>query len=479
MNKKKLLTDYIFNLLRMIVNIGLPVIILPFVINRIGPENYGIFAYTNSIVSYFTMAALLGIPDYAFRIISRKNALSEHRNELCKTVTEILSIQFISVSIALLLYFAAFYSFFSIEYKPIFLIFSILIASGYLNTEWFYLGRQKFKYIALRSMLIKMLNAAVIILVIKDGDNSYKYVLITVLTSLANGLVNIIGVIPFIRFKNLSIKQHIKPIMVLFGLAITGLINSSIDKTLIGILVGPIYVGYYAVGFRLSRVVQQIFSSLNNIVFPRVTALLATDDKKQSDKLIRFSMDYIFMFSFPMILGLVLYAKDIITIFFKAELVPAVYSLIILAGTVPVIAILGVIRRHVLLSRDKDSILIVLSLITTLTNIAINLILVPHYKHVGAAVATLFAESAGMIFGMIYIYNKFNILLLYTSQLKYLLATPVIFIPWWVSKYHLVYSNTFFTLLLNIGLSAILYFIILFIIRDDIFYRYTKKYLFK
>ncbi|OQY35526.1 MAG: hypothetical protein B6241_01080 [Spirochaetaceae bacterium 4572_59] len=257
LNKKKLFSDYLFNLSRMILNIGLPIITLPFVLNRIGPENYGIFSFSNSIISYFTLAAILGIPDYASRAIARL----EDRESIKQTASEIFAIQFISVSIALILFFAVFYPLAPLEYKAVFQILSIMIGACYFNTEWFFIGRQKFKYIALRSMIVKLLNVAAILLIIRDGDNSYKYALIVALTNLGNGIVNIAGTLPYLRFKNLELKQHLRPIMILFGLSITGLINTNIDKTLTGALVGPLYVGYYAVGFRLTRIIQQLFSA--------------------------------------------------------------------------------------------------------------------------------------------------------------------------------------------------------------------------
>lgn len=471
MNKKKLFSDYLFNLTRMILNIGLPIITLPFVMNRIGPENYGVFSYSNSIISYFTLVAILGIPDYASRAIARLN----DRESIKQTSSEIFAIQFISVSIALILFFAVFYPMAPLEYKPVFLILSIMIGACYFNTEWFFIGRQKFKYISLRSMIIKVMNVAAILLLIRNGDNSYKYALIIALTNLGNGIVNIIGTIPYLHFRNLDLKKHLRPIMILFGLSITGLINTNIDKTLTGALVGPLYVGYYAVGFRLTRVIQQVFNALNNIIFPRVTASLAFNKKEESDKLIRFSMDYIFLFSIPILLGLILYGNEIISLLFKPELLPAVNSLIILTGTVPVIAILNVIRRHILLSRDKDKVIFILAIITTGTNIIANLLLVPGYKHIGASIATLMAETAGMTYGILYIRNKFHIRLFYPGQLKYLSATPVLFIPWYLGNKYLDH-NSITTLVIQVTSSVILYFLILFILKDDVFFRYTNRY---
>ena len=131
-------------MIRMILNIGLPVITLPYVLNRIGPENYGIFSYVNSIISYFCMVAVLGIPEYAAREIARNKSYPD----IDKTASEVYAIQFISVSLVLISFWLIFYSLFSTEYKPVYKILSILIFTNYFNVEWFYVGHQRFRFMS-------------------------------------------------------------------------------------------------------------------------------------------------------------------------------------------------------------------------------------------------------------------------------------------------------------------------------------------
>ena len=249
MNKKKLFTDYIFNMFRMVLNIGLPVFVLPYVLNRIGPENYGVFSYANSIVSYFCMFAALGIPEYAARVVSRQ----KDSPDLGRIVTEVVVIQFAAVALTLGVYLGLFYSFFFTQYKDAFLVFAILILSNALNVEWFFVGTQRFKFISIRGIILKIINVIFLVLFIEHGDDYLIYTLITVLTTFANSLVNFLGILKLLRFKGLKLAGHIKPVFLLFSLNVAGLINGSLDKTITGMLVGPLYVGYYSLGFRLSQ----------------------------------------------------------------------------------------------------------------------------------------------------------------------------------------------------------------------------------
>ena len=442
--------------------------------NRIGPENYGIFSYVNSIVSYFTMLAVLGIPDYASRAIAR---IQNNPEAMKKTCSEIFVIQFISVSLAMGIFFLGFYPFFTGEYKTVFLILSILIFGNYFNTEWYYIGRQKFKFIANRSNLLKILNVLSIIFFIKHGDNSYKYALITALTSLGNNLITTAGIIPHLSFKNLSLRQHLRPIIVLFSLSVASLINSNIDKTLTGYLVGPLYVGYYAVGFRLTHVVMQIFKAMNNIIFPRVTASTANNDDKETMKLIQFNADYIIMLSAPILLGIALYGKLLLILMFGNDLAPAYLSLVILIGTIPALTLLNVVRRHILLPREKEKILIMIWAAMTVMNVVLNYMIVPHYKHVGAAFATLVAEASGMLFGLAYSKRKFGIRIIDSGQLIYLLATPVLLIPFSLRFLKPELVDKPLIMVIQIAVSIPLYFLCLYLLKDRVFYRLVRRFL--
>ncbi|QEN06995.1 flippase [Oceanispirochaeta crateris] len=456
----------------MVLNIGLPVFVLPFVLNRIGPENYGIFSYTNSIVSYFCMVAVLGIPEYAARLIARERKSPD----LGKTIAEMLILQTCSVTAAMILYFTLFFPFFTSQYRDAYLILSILIFSGYFNGEWFFVGTQRFKFMSLRGMIFKILNVAAMIMTIRHGDDYMKYTLITALTSLGNSLITFLGILKYIHlrdFRNLKVRRHLKPVFVLFSLSVAGLINASIDKTLTGYLVGPLYVGFYTLGFRLSRIILQLFTALNNIIFPRVTSYLAQNDDKQSSRLVSFNMNYILMLVLPIVLGMVLYSQDIISILFDSEMLPAVTSLIILSFIIPFQAIKRLVRQQILLPRDKERVILYITVAGILGNIILNLILVPHYFHNGAAAATLCMEFMDVMICLVYIRYKFGLIILTQDHIKYLLATPIVLIPYYFYGHgkELSLIELFFVVVI----SAFLYFMGLLLLHDPLFYKLVRK----
>ncbi len=469
LNRKKLFSDYLFNVFRMVLNIGLPIIVLPFVIRMIGAESYGIFTYTNSIISYFCMFAVMGIPEYASRVVSR----SKDSPDLSSIVSGIYLFQFFSVTVTLLLFLFGFYPFFVKQYFSTYLILSGMIFANYFNVEWFYTGQQRFKFMAVRSIVFKVLNVLAIFLLIREGSGAEIYAAITVLTAIGNGLVNMPRFLKQISLKKADPRGHGKPILVLFGLSITEMANASIDKTITGILAGPLYVGYYAIGFRLTRVLQQLFSSLNNVVFPRVMNYLAINDEKQSEKLISFNINYILMLSLPMVAGLHLYGRSITLIMFGEDILPAASALMVMGYTIPVIALKRVIRQQILLPRDKDKTILIPVVIGIVANVILNILLVPRYKHFGAAIATLSVETLGLVISLIMIYIFFRINLFRWSHLKYAASSLILLLPHYY--YMKLDQESILLLFLAVFVSILLYFTALLLVRDNLFSVILRK----
>ena len=66
----KVIKNYLYNLSNRILMIILPLITTPYVTRIFNSSDLGSYGYYNSIVSYFALAATLGIGNYAVKEIS-------------------------------------------------------------------------------------------------------------------------------------------------------------------------------------------------------------------------------------------------------------------------------------------------------------------------------------------------------------------------------------------------------------------------
>ena len=103
--KKSATKNYIYNMLYEVLVILVPVITTPYVSRTLGAEGIGVYSYTYSIVTYFSLFAALGTTVYG----RRESAIRQgDREQLTLLFWEIECFRIISSLVCLIVY--VFYS---------------------------------------------------------------------------------------------------------------------------------------------------------------------------------------------------------------------------------------------------------------------------------------------------------------------------------------------------------------------------------
>ena len=97
---KSLKRNATLNMIRSIMGLLFPIITFPYVSRVLGPVNLGKISFANSIVSYFTMIAALGISSYGIREAAK---LRNDKILLSKFVKELFVINILSTVVAYIL----------------------------------------------------------------------------------------------------------------------------------------------------------------------------------------------------------------------------------------------------------------------------------------------------------------------------------------------------------------------------------------
>ena len=96
---KSLKKNFVMNAILTVATILFPIISNPYVNRYLGPTGTGRVEFAVSIVSYFSLFALLGIPYYGIRIVAQ---VRNDQEELNKAVHELLIINVIMMLIFIL-----------------------------------------------------------------------------------------------------------------------------------------------------------------------------------------------------------------------------------------------------------------------------------------------------------------------------------------------------------------------------------------
>lgn len=390
---KSMGVNALLNALKTGLSIVFPLITYPYAFRILGAEGIGKVDYANSIVSYASMIAALGISTYAVR------EASKYRNER-KTLqafsNQIFSLNIVSTIVSYAILFACIIIFEGLRPdKCLICLLSLSIALTTLGVDWINTIFEDYLYITVRSIVTHLLSLLLLFMFVKDVNDYYWYAGLTVFTNSVVCISNWFYCRKYVHLKlvrNIEIHKHIKPVLTLFINAVATKIYMSADTTMLGAMLGDYYVGLYSMAVKIYNVVKHMLAALYSVSIARMSLLIASCDLKGVKKLYTSILVCITLVLVPASVGLIVTSREIILFMGGEEYIDAVLTLQILS-----IALIGAIYGgavtyclNIPLNREKTN--MIATSISAAINILLNILLIPRYQQNGAAITTAISE---------------------------------------------------------------------------------------
>jgi O-antigen/teichoic acid export membrane protein len=306
---------------------------------------------------------------------------------------------------------------------------------------------------------------------------------ILVIALLAGSIFNLIYSFTLIKTKlkfklklqwDKNILKTLFKIAIPFALAaIFTRVYSYIDQILLSVLIGDQSVGWYAVAFKITYAMQFIPAAFAAAIFPAMSHYYVCEKEKLVN-IFEKTMYFLIIFSIPIAIGIASLADKIILYLYTAEYEPSIITLQIL-----VFAVIAIFLSYpvgsILNACDKQTVNTVNLGITMIINIILNIILIPLYQHLGAAIAALVSLSAMFILNLIWVPKiiKYNYKFLIIKTIKALISALIMGIV-------IIYLKPFLNFIILIFIGAIIYSLIMFLIRgftkNDIHYLWQSLF---
>lgn len=209
-----------------------------------------------------------------------------------------------------------------------------------------------------------------------------------------------------------------------FGLPIVpGTLSSwivdSSDKYLIAYMLGMAFVGYYAPGYSLGIVVYTFAAPLSILLFPTLSKIYDEGKVEKVRTYLQYCLKYFLMFAIPSAFGLSLLSKQFLIILATPEIAtngylvtPFIAVTMLLHGAYRIIA-------QVIVLVKKTKIIGTVWILAAGINFGLNLVFIPYFGIVGAAVTTLVAYLFAFAFTMYYSRKYFK----FDFDLKFILKS--------------------------------------------------------
>lgn len=393
--KKNLGYQTIYQLL----NTCIPLITSPYLARVLGAEKQGVFSYTQSIVNYFTLFAMLGVLNYGTRAIADCENDKEKRS---RTFWNIYVLQMCCALISLSVYFVYLTQICS-ENGLIAFLQMVYLLGSLVDISWLFFGVEKFKITVSRNILVRICSVVLILTLVRKPSDLWIYTIImagSVFLSNAILWCFVSKEIDMKAVKDISrqeVAKHIKPNLVLFVPLLAMSVYHIMDKTMLGILSTYEQVGYYYNADKIINIPVGILSGVGTVMLPRMTALNKEGKWQEAKKIFLQSIEMIVVVSVAMACGISAIAKEFTPIFFGKGYDECIRLIIVLSPVLVVKGLSVVSRMQYLIPNHKERIFIESVLLGAVVNFAVNCFLIVRIGALGAVIGTLIAEFVSCV----------------------------------------------------------------------------------
>lgn len=269
------------------VNFILPLLTIPYLIQVIGIELYGLLAFATALMMYFII-----LSDYGFNLIAT-DEISINRDSISKVsdiFSAVLMVKFILVLVGfvILTLFILFFDRLSQNWEIYYLTFGIVIGQS-LFPIWFFQGMEKMRYIAILNILAKSIFLIAIFIFVKEEEDYYLVPLFNALGFIVSGVISLV----YIR-NNFGVSFNIQKIEVLqnylkkgwhiFISRIVVVFYTSSNLLILGVFTDNTMVGHYAIAEKVIGAISSLGAMINQVFFPYLSKIRSISEVNYYNK---------------------------------------------------------------------------------------------------------------------------------------------------------------------------------------------------
>ncbi len=450
-----------------------PLITIPYASRVLGAGGMGAVAFAQSISSYFSLVAILGVTYYGVKVCAE---VRTDKLALSKVVKEILVILLCSTLVVYAVYTVCIFTVPRfMDEKALFLEFGLTIWLTSFGMEWFYQALEQYSYITIRSVVFKLIALVLMFILVRNQNDYVLYGFTVIFAGCASNILNILRIRKLVDFstkQKLEIKRHFKPMVWYTAASIASGMYIQVDIVLLGFLGTNTQVGLYQLVSKIKSVLVTAVNSVGNVMLPRLSYYKSHNQKDKNDDLIAKNLNFVMVMGFAIIALLAICAKPIVLIMGGSGFLGSIPPLRIVGGAVLFSAMNIVLANH-LMSENKEKAWAIVNVIGLVLAVICNFFLIRAWGIAGAATSIVICE--GSMFAMrayvcrsllSRIRKRLNVFKILGAAIVASAATyPLTFIS----------TNVFVELVLEVGMFGIVYLAVLMVTKESFTYGMSRQ----
>lgn len=376
-------------------NFLIPLVIMPYVISRIGIDWFGVIS-----VAQVTMIYLSTIADYGFNLTATRE-VALYRNEqdtekISRFFFTVLSTKIIITALLFLVLLVL------VSVIPFFKTNSLLYTTGFayvigqsLLVSWFFQGIEKMKFVTYSVLLARIVFVVLVFLFIKGPGDSFLFLFFFGLGSVLAGFYSIYKAVKNFKLRFLfprwsDVLSQLKDGWQIMISSLSANVYLFANVFILRIFVGDLIVGYYSIAEKIFLAIRQMLSVFSQAIYPHICQLT---EKSKNHTVVFFKKVYqpflllvivgcsvVFIFSSP------------ITQLFAGKESDLPGFLLRILSIVPIIVCLNIPANLLLLSLNQKKSYFRISILGTMINLLANIVLADVWGATGTVIAIIITE---------------------------------------------------------------------------------------
>ncbi|WP_405323101.1 flippase [Methanobrevibacter sp.] len=439
-------------------------IFIPIITKSFTTAEYGMWAQVNTTIALVPNIANLGLPYTMVRFLSAE----KDKEKIKDSFYPMISLTFISTIIICLLFLTFGNTIANALFNGSMQVLYITTAISFfacmnLMLISFFRTFQQMKRYSLFLVLQSYIGVFVSIYLTYAGYN-----IETVVLGLLTGYVAVFIMMAFLIVKYLGIgigkwsnlKEQLAFALPTIPSNVSSWVVDSSDKYVIGILIGSVAVGCYSPGYALGSILLMFLSPFAVLLPAVLPEHYEKGDIREVDKYLSYSMKYYLLLTVPAAVGMSVLSKPLLYIITTPEIALGGYMVTPFVCLGAIFMGMYGITNNILILEKNTMILGKLWIVVAISNIVLNLLLVPYLNILGAAIATLICYI--LAFAVTAIASKKTMRLPFNMKelLKIVVAASIMGIA-----VYLMHPIGIINVLISIIAGVIIYFAIIFILK--------------
>ena len=390
---KSVFHNFLHLILIQVFGILTPIILTPFIIQKIGIEEYGIIATGQSISVFFIL-----LTDFGFNITTvRKLAQSQNdSSKQTEIVQSVFTLKLILLSLATTLYllFIHFIPHFK-KHEGVYLTSLFLIAGQTFLPIWYYQGTDQLKKTSLPIFFTKLLTIIAMFFCIRSKIDSRWVNTIFGLGTLIGGIFLYIPIFQKhkikLRFMNMNaLWVECKENLPVFSSNFCTVVYANSTLLVMGFILDPKQLGLYSLADKLLQWIKSGLVLIHNAVYPTLCKLVV-EHPYQINQFLKKTYRLVW----PLVLsGAIFFAWKtdwILSFFMDLENQYPVYFQFL--GFIIFMVSLNMPFFQTLLAWKKEKPILVVVLLSSITSLALNILIVPSHGITGSLIILFCIET--------------------------------------------------------------------------------------